>query len=127
DPLVVMSRRIGPPREHRANVRDVSLAPGGKSLVVSDNDPTIVFQRPRGARGGAARDHHPSSDTTSPPAMVPSALQTGNATASLTKRTDPSPRSRLTPPGCRLVAETTASPLRSSLAKLQLTWFGPEI
>ena len=40
---------------------------------------------------------------TSPPARVPSACQVLMSIESLMKRTEPSPRSMFTPPGCRLL------------------------
>jgi hypothetical protein len=53
--------------------------------------------------------------TTSPPAIVPKAVQIWTAMVCLTKRTEPSPSRTLTPPGCRLVAVTKSGLSKSSV------------
>src|ERR1700678_1040707 len=47
---------------------------------------------------------------TSPPLMEPSATQVWGLTEFFTKRTEPSPKRQLTPPGCRLREPQYAPP-----------------
>jgi len=62
-------------------------------------EPTIIF-----IKTYQSLNQYASALTTSPPAIVARARQAAILTESLTKRTDPSARSVLTPPECRLRA-----------------------
>jgi DNA-binding GntR family transcriptional regulator len=89
-------RRSGPAR------RCVRVWP--RTVLVRDASPTV-----RIAPASSKRDYNASEDTTSPPSLVPMALQVSLLIESLMNLTLPSQNSTLTPPGCQLRAATNTA------------------
>ena len=93
--VIGRGRRLpGATRDDRqAREEEASAGPDGEALVhdVPGHDPAILPTR--------RQAHKESAETTSPPAFVPSDHHTIRSIPSLTKRTLPSAKSTLTPPG----------------------------